>query len=262
MGAGVTQFQPGDAVYGESPDGGSFAEYVCAPGHRLAPKPANLSFEQAAAVPMAAVTALRGLHLAGPPQPGQEVLINGASGGVGTFAVQIARALGAGVTGVCSGRNVDLVRSIRADRVIDYTREDVTRMERAYDLILDAAAYPINIRLPARAASRRHLRDDRRLDVALAPSPDARVAGFDGRKQEIQIPGVGNNHGGSGIPDRATGGGQGGTDHRPALRVERRYRRAAVPRDGTCPGQGRHHRRRLSAAPLTSAIAFFRAPFA
>ena len=141
VGAGVSSFQPGDEVFGESPNGGAFAEFVCAPAGRLAPKPANLSFEQAAAVPMAAVTALRGLRLAGSVQPGQKVLVNGASGGVGTFAVQITKALGAEVTGVCSTRNVDLVRSIGAQRVIDYTREDFTRDEQAYDLILNTAAY-------------------------------------------------------------------------------------------------------------------------
>lgn len=141
VGADVTQFRQGDEALGESPDCGAFAEYICAPAARLAPKPANLSFEQAAAVPMAGVTALRGLRLAGPLQRGQKVLVNGASGGVGTFAVQIARALGAEVTGVCSTRNVDLVRSIGARRVIDYTREDFTRDEQAYDLILNTAAY-------------------------------------------------------------------------------------------------------------------------
>lgn len=141
LGAGVTQFREGDEVFGESPDCGGFAEYVRVPAARLAPKPASLSFEQAAAVPMAGVTALRGLRLAGPLQPGQAVLVNGASGGVGMFAVQIAKALGAEVTGVCSTRNRELVRSIGADRVIDYTREDFTRNEQAYDLILNAAAY-------------------------------------------------------------------------------------------------------------------------
>lgn len=141
VGAGVTQFRPGDDVFGESPDCGTFAEYACVPAARLAPKPGNLSFEQAAAVPMAGVTALRGLRLAGPLRTGQTVLVNGASGGVGMFAVQIAKALGAAVTGVCSTRNLELVRSIGADRVIDYTREDFTRDVQAYDLILNAAAY-------------------------------------------------------------------------------------------------------------------------
>ena len=141
VGAGVTQFRQGDEVFGESPDCGGFAEYVCVPAARLAPKPGNLSFEQAASVPMAAVTALRGLRLAGPLRRDQKVLVNGASGGVGTFAVQIAKALGAGVTGVCSTRNVELVRSLGAERVVDYTRGDFTRDERDCDLILDAAAY-------------------------------------------------------------------------------------------------------------------------
>ena len=140
-GAGVTRFREGDEVFGENPGCGTFAEYVCVPAERLAPKPASLSFEQAAAVPMAAVTARRGLRAAGPLQPGQRVLVNGASGGVGTYAVQIANALGARVTGVCSTRNVDLVRSIGAGRVIDYTRDDFTRDGQAYDLIVDAAAY-------------------------------------------------------------------------------------------------------------------------
>lgn len=141
VGAGVTQFREGEEVFGESPDCGGFAEYVRVPTARLAPKPAKLSFELAAAVPMAGVTALRGLRLAGPLQPGRRVLVNGASGGVGTFAVQIARALGADVTGVCSTRNVEFVRSIGAAHVIDYTREDFTRHEQANDLILNAAAY-------------------------------------------------------------------------------------------------------------------------
>jgi NADPH:quinone reductase-like Zn-dependent oxidoreductase len=139
VGRHVTGFSPGDEVFGEcgTDRGGSFAEYVCAPAGRLAPKPATLTFEQAAAVPVAGCTALRGLRDAGKMQPGQKVLINNASGGVGTFAVQIAKALGAEVTGVCSTRNVDLVSSIGADHVIDYTREDFTQGECRYDVILD-----------------------------------------------------------------------------------------------------------------------------
>ena len=138
VGAAVTQFRPGDDVYAETPTG-SFAELACVPEHLLARKPANLTFEQAAAVPVAAVTALQALRDVGQVQPGQAVLINGASGGVGTFAVQIAKALGADITGVCSTRNVELVRSLGADHVIDYTREDFTRGGRRYDVILDLA---------------------------------------------------------------------------------------------------------------------------
>jgi NADPH:quinone reductase-like Zn-dependent oxidoreductase len=136
VGRRVTRRRPGDAVYGEI-SGGAYAEYVAAPAAALAPKPANLTFEQAAAVPLSAVTALQGLRDKGRIQPGQQVLINGASGGVGTFAVQVAKAFGAHVTGVCSTRNVELVRSIGADQVIDYTREDFTRSGARYDLIFD-----------------------------------------------------------------------------------------------------------------------------
>jgi NADPH:quinone reductase-like Zn-dependent oxidoreductase len=138
VGKDVTEFRPGDEVFAVLEQGG-FAEYVCVQEGELAPKPKNLSFEQAAAVPMAANTALLGLRDEGRIQPGQKVLINGASGGVGTFAVQIARAFGAEVTGVCSTRNVDLVRSIGADQVIDYTTEDFTRNGQRYDLLLDIA---------------------------------------------------------------------------------------------------------------------------
>lgn len=134
-GSSVTQFQPGDEVYAAC--GHAFAEYVSVPADELAPKPANLTFGQAAAVPTAATTALQALRDAGKVQPGQKVLINGASGGVGTFAVQIAKALGAEVTGVCSARNVEMVRSIGADGVIDYAKEDFTQGGPRYDLILD-----------------------------------------------------------------------------------------------------------------------------
>jgi NADPH:quinone reductase-like Zn-dependent oxidoreductase len=136
VGDTVSKFQPGDEVYGEISYGG-FAEYARVPEDALAPKPSNLTFEQAAAVPVVGVTALQALRDVGRVQPGQKVLINGASGGVGTFAVQIAKALGADVTGVSSTRNVELVRSIGADHVIDYTREDFTATGRRYDLILD-----------------------------------------------------------------------------------------------------------------------------
>jgi len=135
VGSQVTQFRPGDAVYGAVNH--AFAEYVAVSADLLALKPANLTFEQAAAVPTAALTALQGLRDAGKVQPGQKVLINGAAGGVGTFAVQIGKALGAEVTAVCSTRNVEMVYSIGADHVVDYTREDFTRHGRRYDLILD-----------------------------------------------------------------------------------------------------------------------------
>lgn len=131
----MTEFRPGDEVYGTSR--GAFAEYVSSYGKSLVPKPANLTFEQAAAVPVAAITALQSLRDKGQIQPGQKVLINGASGGVGTFTVQLAKAFEAQVTAVCSTRNVDLVRSIGADQVIDYTREDFTRRGQRYDLIID-----------------------------------------------------------------------------------------------------------------------------
>ncbi len=135
VGTDVTRFQPGDEVYGECR--GSCAEYAVAKEGGLAPKPANLSFEQAAAVPTSACTALQGLRDHGKVQPGHKVLINGASGGVGPFAVQIAKALGAEVTGVCSTRNVEMVRSIGADHVIDYTKEDFTKGSARYDVIMD-----------------------------------------------------------------------------------------------------------------------------
>jgi len=135
VGKNVRRFQPGDEVFGTC--NGAFAEYACAGEGNFALKPANLTLEQAAAVPTAAITALQGLRDVGKVQPGQKVLINGASGGVGTFAVQIAKALGAEVTGVCSTRKVDMVRSIGADHVIDYTQEDLTKSGRRYDLILD-----------------------------------------------------------------------------------------------------------------------------
>ncbi len=136
VGSAVTRFKPGDDVFGGR--NGAFGEYVTVREHRnVVLKPANLTFEQAASIPIAAVTALQGLRDKGKVQPGQKVLINGASGGVGTFAVQIAKSLGADVTGVCSSRNVDMVLALGADRVIDYTKEDYTSGEQKYDVILD-----------------------------------------------------------------------------------------------------------------------------
>ena len=137
VGRDVTDFQPGDDVFGTS--GGSWAEYAAAREDRLAHKPANLSSEEAAAVPVAGITALQALRDHGQLQPGQKVLINGASGGVGTFAVQLAKHFGAAVTGVCSTRNVELVRSLGADRVVDYTKEDFTKLGERHDLMVDIA---------------------------------------------------------------------------------------------------------------------------
>ena len=137
VGKDVTEFQPGDEVFGACE--GAFAEYACASADELLPKPANTSFEQAAAARDSGCTALRGLRDAGEVKPGQHVLIVGAAGGVGTFAVQIAKAFGAEVTGVCSTTKTDLVRSIGADHAIDYTREDFTEGQQRYDVILDIA---------------------------------------------------------------------------------------------------------------------------
>jgi NADPH:quinone reductase-like Zn-dependent oxidoreductase len=139
VGKNVTQFKPGDEVFGGR--GGAFAQYVCPRATRaVALKPANITFEQAASVNIAGITALQAIRDKGKVQAGQKVLINGASGGVGTFAVQIAKSYGADVTGVCSTRNIDLVRSLGADHVIDYTKEDFTKSDRHYDVILDNVA--------------------------------------------------------------------------------------------------------------------------
>jgi NADPH:quinone reductase-like Zn-dependent oxidoreductase len=144
IGCNVQQFKPSDEVFGYLPSAtgcGTFAEYVCAKENLIALKPAKLSFEQAAAVPLAAMTALQGLRDNGNIQPGQKVLINGASGGVGMFAVQIAKGFGAEVTAVCSTRNLEMVRSLGADHVIDYQKEDFTQIGQQYDLILAVNGY-------------------------------------------------------------------------------------------------------------------------
>lgn len=143
VGRNVKQFKPGDAVFGDvfGHGSGSFAEYVTAPASALVLKPKNLSFEQAAAVPLAAITALQGLRDVGHIQSGQKVLIQGASGGVGTFAVQIAKSFGTEVTAVCSTRNLEQARALGADHVIDYTKEDFTQSGQHYDLILAANGY-------------------------------------------------------------------------------------------------------------------------
>jgi NADPH:quinone reductase-like Zn-dependent oxidoreductase len=144
VGTGVRQFQPGDDVFADiyPCGGGAFAEYVAVPESALVLKPSNLSYVEAAAVPVAALTALQGLRDVGEIQPGEKVLIHGASGGVGTFAVQIAKVLGAEVSAVCSTRNLELVRSLGADRVIDYKQEDCTQNGEGYDLVIDNVGNP------------------------------------------------------------------------------------------------------------------------
>lgn len=173
VGRNVTQFQVGDQVFGgiTIKELGGFAEYVCAPEELLALKPAKITFEQAAAVPIAAFTALQGLRNKGQIQPGQKVLINGASGGVGTFAVQIAKSFGTEVTGVCSTRNLDMVRSIGADHVIDYTQADFTKTGQRYDLIFDAVG-------------NRSVSDYKR---ALSPNGICAVAGFTTLSRLFQV---------------------------------------------------------------------------
>jgi NADPH:quinone reductase-like Zn-dependent oxidoreductase len=162
VGRKVTGFKPGDEVFGSCR--GAFAEYVCTPESALVSKPDNVTFEQAACAPVAAFTALQGLRDKGQVQPGQKVLINGASGGVGTFAVQVAGWLGADVTGVCSARNVELVHSLGADKVIDYANEDFIGSEQRYDLIFDCVGnHPLS-------ACRRVLKPRGRYIMVGAPS--------------------------------------------------------------------------------------------
>jgi NADPH:quinone reductase-like Zn-dependent oxidoreductase len=161
VGKNVTQFKPGDAVFGGGK--GAFAEYACARESKLAPKPEGVSFEQAAAVPIAGMTALQALRDAAHLQAGQKVLINGAAGGIGTFAVQIAKSFGAHVTGVCSTKNVELVHSLGADRVIDYTCEDFTEDGERYDLLLD------NVGNRKLSAMKRVLRPNGKCVIAGAP---------------------------------------------------------------------------------------------
>ena len=142
VGRNIREFQAGDEVFGEIPGyHGGFAEYVCAPEKTLAPKPASMTFEEAAAIPQAGVIALQGIRAKGQVQPGQKVLVNGAGGGAGTFAVQLAKLCGADVTGVDNTGKLDFLRSLGADHVIDYTREDFTKNGKQYDLILDVFAH-------------------------------------------------------------------------------------------------------------------------
>jgi NADPH:quinone reductase-like Zn-dependent oxidoreductase len=161
VGPNVTRFKPGDEVFGVCR--GAFAEYACAGQDKVVKKPASVTFAQAASAPIAGLTALQALRDAGHLEPGQRVLVNGAAGGVGMFAVQIAKSMGADVTGVCSTRNAEMVRSLGADRVVDYTREDFTRLDERYDLMLDCICnHPLSAR-------RRVLTRDGRLVVIGAP---------------------------------------------------------------------------------------------
>ena len=159
VGKNVTEFKPGDEVYGGK--GGAFAEYLCVTEKGVVRKPDNITFEQAGAVQIAGLTALQALRNEGKIQPGQKVLINGASGGVGTFAVQIGKALGAHVTGVCSTRNIGMVRSLGANEVIDYTKEDFARNGQQYRPDSGQRSESLPGRLPARAHAKRQIHHDR-----------------------------------------------------------------------------------------------------
>jgi NADPH:quinone reductase-like Zn-dependent oxidoreductase len=185
VGTNVRDLRPGDEVFGDifACGLGGFAEYVCAREDALVLKPARMTFEDAAAVPMAAVTALQGLRDKGQIQPGQKVLINGASGGVGTFAVQIAKSFEAEVTAVCSTRNLDMARSIGADQVIDYTREDFTRNGQRYDLIVAANGYH-SISDYKRAKAQGDLCHDRRFHGSTPPSHAPGTMDVNDREQE------------------------------------------------------------------------------
>jgi NADPH:quinone reductase-like Zn-dependent oxidoreductase len=243
VGKHVTQFKPGHAALGVGK--GAFAEYACARACKLALKPEGVSYEQAAAVPIAGMTALQALRDVARLQPGQKVLINGAAGGIGTFAVQIAKSFGAHVTGVCSTKNVELVRSLGTDRVIDYTREDFTRDSERYDLLLDNVA---NRTLPA-------------VKSVLRPNGTCVIAGGAEENvcsvylvaQNIRAVGVVTTklqilHGEyqSRRPDNVWSidhGWKSNPGDRSTLRFERNGRRHGLCRSGARPGKGRHHTR-------------------
>ena len=242
VGKDVTHVGPGDDVFGAR--SGALAEYVTVRDAVVA-KPANITFEEAAAVPVAAITALQGLRDKGQLQAGQRVLINGASGGVGTFAVQIAKALGAEVTAVCSTRNVELARSLGADHVVDYTREDFTRSDRRYDLLLDVAGgkswsqlrrvlTPDATVVIVGAQKRRVFGPDRPHRpaagvVAAARQPEGRVL----HRQDEQ--------GRHGDPARAARDREGEARGRPEVRAGRHRRRVPLPRRRPRPRQDRRH---------------------
>ena len=241
VGKDVTRFRPGDAVFGIG--AGAFAEYTIAREDKLAPMPANLSFDAAATVPTSGSTALQGLRDVGKLQPGQKALIIGAAGGVGSFAVQIAKALGAHVTGVCSTTKVDLVRSIGADEVIDYTREDFAEGGQRFDLIFDTAG--------GRSLSqlRRALAPKGTLVIVGAEGGDRWIGGIDrqlraDRAVAVRGPEAGHVHlegeeRGPALPEGIDRVGSGHAGHRPDLPAGRGSRRHPLPARGTCPGQDR-----------------------
>ena len=244
VGKNVTRFKPGDEVFGGRT--GAFGEYVSvAEKGSLAMKPTNMTFEQAAAVPIAAITALQALRDKGNLQAGQSVLINGASGGVGTFAVQIAKVYGAKVTGVCSTRNLSLVRSIGADEVIDYTHEDFTQASQRYDLIIDTVG------THSLSDYRRVLKPDGALVIVgstdkgrwLGPMSgliDAKLySAFVSQKFVFHTGRIESQR--SRYPARMDASGKGYPGHRPALRIERGSRGDPVPGTGARARQSRRY---------------------
>ncbi len=231
VGRDVKQFQSGDAVFGVTGfAGGGFAEYACAPEAKLARKPANLSFEDAAAVPIAAVTALQALRDKGRIQPGQKVLIDGASGGVGTFAIQIAKSFGAEVTAVCSTRNVDIARSLGADHVIDYTKEDFRQRAQRYDLIVGGQRPSFSFRLQAHAASRRDLRRGGRRCASTFPSDVIGTRTIPDREQEGPLLYSEHKPEGSNFPERPHRSRESCTRNRWTSPTKRRSRRDPLSR--------------------------------
>ena len=187
VGRNVTQFEPGDEVFGVCR--GAFADYACAAEAQLARKPPNVTVEQAASAPIAGITALQGLRDKGRLQAGQRVLVNGAAGGVGIFAVQVAKAMGAEVTGVCSTRNVEIVRSLGADRVVDYTRDDFTRAGDRYDVVLDCICNHSLLGDAARAHARRTVGHRRRPSRTVARHHDWKP-GQAARRLAVRQPGA------------------------------------------------------------------------
>jgi NADPH:quinone reductase-like Zn-dependent oxidoreductase len=220
VGRNVTQFKPGDQVFGACR--GAFAEYACASESALVMKPNNVTFEQAASVPVAAFTALQGLRDKGQIQLGQKVLINGAGGGVGTFAVQIAKAFGAEVTGVCSTRNVDMVRSIGAGRFIDYTQEDFTKSGQRYDLIVDCVGNHSLSACRRLLNPKRYMRPRRRTQQGLDRSDSCAQSAcvVTVRKPELRHIYCGTEQRGLDHDARSYGGRKSNPGHRQALQVE------------------------------------------